>query len=106
MQENNIGSLLVTQNGEIAAIVTEEIFTRNVLGNNLNPETTLVSELMENPATIKATESMDSALTCMHENDARYLAITEDNKIKGIISLKDLTIYYKNKFVNAQDIDE
>jgi len=106
MKESNIGSLLVTQNGEIAAIVTEEIFTRNVLGNNLNPETTLVSELMENPATINATESMDSALTCMHENDARYLAITEDNKIKGIISLKDLTIYYKNKFVNAQDIDE
>ena len=106
MKENKIGSLLVTQNDEIVGIVTEEIFTRKVLGDNLNPETTLVSELMEKPATIKSDQSMDSALTCMHENDARYLAVTEDNKIKGIISLKDLTVYYKNKYITSQDIDE
>jgi CBS domain-containing protein len=106
MKENKIGSLLVTQNDEIVGIVTEEIFTRKVLGDNLNPETTLVIELMEKPATIKSNQSMDLALTCMHENDARYLAVTEDNKIKGIISLKDLTVYYKNKFITSQDIDE
>ncbi len=106
MKENKIGSLLVTQNDEIVGIVTEEIFTRKVLGDCLNPETTLMSELMEKPATIKSTQSMDSALTCMHEKDARYLAVTVDSKIKGIISLKDLTVYYKNKFITSQDIDE
>ena len=106
MKENRIGSLFVTQKGEITGIVTEEIFTRKVLGENLNPETTLVSELMENPTTIKSAQSMDSALSCMHKNDVRYLAVTESNKIKGIISLKDLTIYYKNKFVTSQDINE
>jgi signal-transduction protein with cAMP-binding, CBS, and nucleotidyltransferase domain len=106
MKENKIGSLLITQNDEIVGIVTEEIFTRKVLGDNLNPETTLVSELMEKPPTIKADQHMDYALTCMHENDARYLAVTVDNKIKGIISLKDLTVYYKNKFITSQDIDE
>ena len=106
MKENKIGSLLVTLNDNITGIVTEEIFTRKVLGDNLNPETTLVSELMEKPITIKATQSMDSALSCMHQNVARYLAVTEDNKIIGVISRKDLTIYYKHKFVTAQDIDE
>ncbi len=106
MKENKIGSLLITQDNEIVGIVTEEIFTRKVLGDNLNPETTLVSELMDKPATVKANQSMDFALTCMHENDARYLAVTVDNKIKGIISLKDLTIYYKTKFITSQDIDE
>ena len=49
MKENKIGSLLVTGNEDIAGIVTEEIFTRKVLADNLNPETTLVSELMEKP---------------------------------------------------------
>ena len=106
MKENKIGSLLVTGNEDIAGIVTEEIFTRKVLADNLNPETTLVSELMEKPKTIKATQSMDSAFSCMHQNDARYLAVTEDNKIIGVISRKDLTIYYKHKFVTEQDIDE
>ena len=106
MKENKIGSLLTTRNEKIKGIVTEEIFTRKVLGDNLNPETTLVSELMEKPTTIKSVQSMDSALSCMHKNDVRYLAVTESNKIKGIISLKDLTIYYKNKFITSQDIDE
>lgn len=105
MKENKIGSLLVALDDDITGIVTEEIFTRQVLGDNLNPETTLVSELMEKPATIKSIQSMDSALSCMHQNDVRYLAVTEDNKIKGIISLKDLTIYFKHKFVTAQDIN-
>jgi CBS domain-containing protein len=106
MNENKIGCLLITGNNEITGIVTEEIFTRDVLGKNLNPETTLVSEVMENPTTIKSIQSMDSALSCMHKNDVRYLAVTVDNKIKGIISLKDLTIYFKQKFVAAQDIDD
>jgi CBS domain-containing protein len=106
MKEKKIGSLLVTLDEDITGIVTEEIFTRNVLGNNLNPETTLVSELMKKPATIKSIQSMDSALSCMHQNDAHYLAVTENDKIKGIISLKDLTIYFKHKYVTAQDIDD
>ena len=106
MKENKIGSLLVTLNDDITGIVMEEIFTRKGLADNLNPETTLVSELMEKPKTIKATQSMDSAFSCMHQNDARYLAVTEDNKIIGVISRKDLTIYYKHKFVTEQDIDE
>jgi CBS domain-containing protein len=106
MKENKIGSLLITQNDEITGMVTEEIFTRNVLGGNLNPETTLVSELMKKPTTIKAVQSMDSALSCMHKNDVRYLAVTVNNKIEGVISLKDLTIFYKKKFVTSQDIDE
>ena len=49
---------------------------------------------------------MDFALTYMLENDVRYLAVTEDDKIIGIISLKDLTVYYKNKFITSQDIGE
>jgi CBS domain-containing protein len=77
MKEKKIGSLLVTRNGEITGIVTEEIFTRKVLGSNLNPESTLVSELMASPTTIKSQQTMDSALSCMHENDAKYLAVTE-----------------------------
>jgi CBS domain-containing protein len=106
MKEKKIGSLLVCCGEEITGIVTEEIFTRKVLGDNLNPDTTLVSELMDKPTTINSTQSMDSALNCMHQNDVRYLVVTEDNKTKGIISLKDLTIYFKHKFVTAQDIDE
>lgn len=105
MKGNKIGSLLVTQGDEINGIVTQEIFTHKVLVNNLNSETTLVSEIMIKPTTISSIQSMDSALSCMHENDERYLAVTKDNKTIGIISLKDLTVYYKSKFVTSNTID-
>ncbi len=106
MKDNKIGSLLVTHDGEIVGIVTEEIFTRKVLGEGLDPKSTKVSELMEKPATVKSNQVMDTALTSMHDNNARYLGVTEANKIIGIISLKDLTVYYKNKFISAQDIED
>jgi hypothetical protein len=45
---------------------------------------------------------MDLALTCMHENGVRYQAVKEDTNIKGIILFKDLTLYYKNKFITSK----
>jgi hypothetical protein len=42
---------------------------------------------------------MDLALTCIHDTGVQYQAVKEDNNIKGIISFKDLTVYYKNNFI-------
>ena len=38
---------------------------------------------------------MDEALALMYENDVRHITITSKSNVKGIISLKDLTVYYK-----------
>ena len=45
---------------------------------------------------------MDLALTCIHETGVRFQAVIEDNNIKGIISFKDLTVYYKNNFITKK----
>jgi len=42
---------------------------------------------------------MDLALTYIHKTIVLYQAVKEDNNIKRIISFKDLTVYYKNKFI-------
>ena len=54
---------------------------------------------MEKLVTTKSNQKMDLALTCMHKSGLRYQAVKEDNNIKGIISFKDLTVNYTNKFI-------
>ncbi len=106
MKEKEIGSLLVKDQSEITGIVTEEDFTRRVLGSNLDSNSTLVSKAMRKPCKVDASQTMDTALTLMHEHDIKYVCITDKSKIVGIISLKDLTIYYKHKYIVANDLDE
>ncbi|MEK9629084.1 MAG: CBS domain-containing protein [Nitrospinota bacterium] len=106
MKEKEIGSLLVKDLEEVTGIVTEVDFTRAVLGSHLNPERTPVSKVMRSPLKLDETKPMDEALTMMHDNDTKYVAITNESKVVGIISLKDITIYYKHKYILANDMDE
>jgi CBS domain-containing protein len=106
MKEKEIGSLLVKDLEEIIGIVTEEDFTRRVLGSKLDPNSTTVSKAMRAPCKMDESQTMDKALTLMHEHDIKYVCITDKGKIVGIISLKDLTIYYKHKYIVANDLDE
>ncbi len=106
MKEKEIGSLLVKDMEKIKGIVTEEDFARRVIGNHLNPDATPVSKVMKALCKIDEMQSMDAALALMHEHDIKYITITSETQVVGIISLKDLTIYYKNKYILANDMDE
>jgi CBS domain-containing protein len=106
LKDKEIGSLLVKEQGEITGIVTEEDLARNVLGNNLDPGKTRIAQIMQAPSKLDENQHMDEALALMHKNDVRYIAITSKSKVKGIISLKDLTVYYKQKYINTNELDE
>ena len=106
LKDKEIGSLLVKEQGNITGIVTEEDFARNVLGNNLDPAKTTIAQVMKIPCKLDENQHMDEALALMHEKDVRYIAITSESNVKGIISLKDLTVYYKQKYINTNELDE
>lgn len=104
MKDKEIGSLLVKDLEKVTGIVTEEDFARRVIGNHLNPERTPVSKVMRSLHNINENQSMDSALALMHKHDIKYVTITNEGQVVGIISLKDLTIYYKHKYILANDM--
>ena len=106
LKDKEIGSLLVKKQENITGIVTEEDLARNVLGNNLDPAKTTIAQVMRAPCKLDENQHMDEALALMHENDVKYIAITSKSNVKGIISLKDLTIYYKQKYINTNELDE
>ncbi len=99
MTANNIGSLLVKKFDEYVGIVTETDLTRKVLGKGLNPDATPISEIMTSPVlSLDCYLPIEEANRFMHKNKIRHLGVTEEDKIVGILSVKDLVSYFSKDF--------
>lgn len=99
MHASNVGSLLVKRFDEFIGIVTETDLTRKVLGAGLSPETTPVSEIMTQPIlSMDRFLPVEEANQFMLKNKIRHLAVTEEDKIVGLLSVKDLVSYFAQSF--------
>lgn len=99
MEAHNIGSLLVKEFDEYVGIVTETDLARKVLGKGLNPESTVISEIMTSPVlSLDRYLPIEEANHFMHKNKIRHLGVTEVDKIVGILSVKDLVAYFSKDF--------
>jgi signal-transduction protein with cAMP-binding, CBS, and nucleotidyltransferase domain len=99
MLAHNIGSVLIKEFDEYVEIVTETDLTRKVLGKGLNAETTEVSEVMTSPIlSLDCYLPIEEANRFMYKNKIRHLAVTEEDKIVDILSVKDLVAYFSKNF--------
>ncbi|HXN07999.1 MAG TPA: CBS domain-containing protein [Nitrospiria bacterium] len=100
MLEKNIGSLIVCNDGDIIGILEERDIIKKVLGRDLNIYVTRVSEVMSVPLLIDSEETDDDASEMMNQNKVRHLAVSEDSRIIGIISVADIARpIYGGKFL-------
>jgi signal-transduction protein with cAMP-binding, CBS, and nucleotidyltransferase domain len=106
MCDHNVGSILVEKENDIVGIVTERGFSQRVVADGLDANNVKLSSIMNKPVLLDGHLPMDEALSCMRKNNVRHVVVTEDNKISGVISIKDLTIYCKHKFVYELDFGE
>ena len=93
MMEHNIGALPVLRNGELIGMFSErDVMTRVVAGGR-SPGTTKVSEVMTpNPRAVGPEESIENCLFIMREFGFRHIPIVEGNKLRGMISVRDLLL--------------
>lgn len=104
MRVSNVGSLLIKEFDDFVGIVTETDLTRKVVGGGLNPETTPISKIMTQPVhSIDRFLPVEEANQYMHENKIRHLGVTEDEKIVGMLSIKDLVAYYAKSSFKMQE---
>lgn len=97
METKNVGSILVNENGEPVGIVTERDITRKVIGKNMDTKTTPVSAVMSQPIhTLEGSQAITEANQFMAEHKIRHLAVTEQGKIVGMLSVKDLVSFFAN----------
>jgi len=92
-----VGSLLVKENDSYIGIVTETDISHKLVGNGLNPESTVVTEIMTSPLlSISGELPISEANQFMAKNRIRHLAVSVDGQIAGMLSLKNLVNYYAN----------
>ena len=104
MHASNIGSVLVKEYDNYVGIITETDLSRKIVGQGLNPETTMVTEIMNQPLkTMDRFLPVEEANRFMHEKKIRHLAVTEDEKVVGMLSVKDLVAYYAKSSFKMQE---
>ena len=95
MEASNVGALLINEYQDYVGIITESDLSRKVVGANLNPEITKVYEVMSKPLhKMDRYFPVEQANEYMHKHKIRHLAITEGDKVVGMLSIKDLVAYY------------
>jgi CBS domain-containing protein len=99
MHEKRIGSLLTIEAGEIVGIVTERDLVRKGLASSRDAGSTHVSAVMSSPLlSIDVNRTIRDASKAMAEQGVRHLAVTENGKIVGVLSVRDLV-----KMVSVRD---
>ncbi|MZG31137.1 MAG: CBS domain-containing protein [Nitrospinae bacterium] len=89
--DNQIGSLLVTEEDKYIGIITKADLMVKVLIKNLDGSTTRVAEIMSKPLiTIDVSEPLENAHKLFDEKSIRHLAVSQNDEIIGILSKKDL----------------
>lgn len=91
LNKNKIGCLVITQNGEIAGIITERDLLERVLEKCRNPKETRISEVMTKNV-ITGTPDMDAleATRLMFKIKVKKLPIVEGRRLVGIVTLTDI----------------
>lgn len=91
MAAKHIGALFVIEADELVGIVTETDLVRKLLAYQLAPETIRVGALMNAPLLdIDINRTIRDASERMAANRIRHLAVTENEKVLGVLSIRDL----------------
>jgi CBS domain-containing protein len=97
MVEANIGSLLVTKDGDIAGIVTERDYLRRVAKDGPTGDEVTVGEIMSSPLIVVNPETpIDECMALMTDRRIRHVPVVEDGDVVGIVSIGDV-VKFKSK---------
>ncbi len=92
MTDFDIGAVLVVDDkGKLIGIVTERDMARRVVAAQLDPENTTLQQIMSrNPDTLAPGDSPFNALELMWIRNIRHLPVVENDRVVGMVSIRDL----------------
>ena len=92
MSKFNIGAIVVGSTENIEGIFSERDLLKKVIAKDLNPETTLVKEVMTTDVlTINSSDNLQKALKVMKINNFRHLPVVDKyGYCVGLVGIRDL----------------
>ena len=96
MRDERVSSLLVEKNGSLVGIVTDTDVVRRGVADGGDLGKMAVEEIMTTPlVTIESVRTVQDAHDMMGDLHVRHLGVTEGGTIVGVVSVRDLLVYFK-----------
>ena len=102
LEENNLGSLIVVENGKLIGVFTERDYARKVILKGRSSKETLVRDIMSSdPIYVNPDNTIDECMKLMTDKFIRHLPVLENGALIGIVSIGDLVKYiiYEKDFI-------
>ncbi|MDP9132691.1 MAG: CBS domain-containing protein [Nitrospirota bacterium] len=97
LRDARVGALLVVDRGDYVGIVSEADLVRKAMASGAIPEQVTAKAVMSAPVMmIDISRSAHEASDVMAERGIRHLVVTEEGRVVGMISVRDLLRYFKN----------
>lgn len=91
MADQNIGSVMVMEDGRYMGILTERDYSRKVVLKGKSSTDTTVSEIMSSDfPRVTPADSIDYCMQLMSDKNIRYLPVFDGEQVIGIISINDV----------------
>lgn len=91
MADQNIGSVMVMDNGHYLGIMTERDYSRKIILLGRSSTDTPVGEIMSNDfPRVTPADSVDYCMQLMSDRNIRYLPVFDGEQAVGILSINDV----------------
>jgi CBS domain-containing protein len=92
MKEKNVGCLIAEHQGKLCGIITDRDIALKVTGEEKDPLTTMVQEIMtSDPVQISVDKDLPELVSLMHSRHVRRVPIIDGAELTlGIVTLDDL----------------
>ena len=96
MRDEHVGSLFVEKGNNVVGIVTETDVVRRAVAEGSDLGKVTVHSIMTAPiASIESIRTVQDAHDMMGDLGVRHLGVTEGGNLVGLVSVRDLLIYFK-----------
>ncbi len=91
MAGQNVGALVVAENGKTIGVFSERDYARKVILKGKTSKDSNVKEMMsEKLCTVSLTTNANECMKLMTDNRVRHLPVLDNNKLVGVISIGDI----------------
>ena len=90
MGERHVGSVIVCDEDRLVGILTERDIVRALSREHDAPQRPVVEWMSKDPTTTKPDADVKEALRTMVDGGFRHLPITDQGKVVGMVSIRDV----------------
>jgi len=93
MREEHIGSLPITDGGQLVGMITDRDITTRVVAEAADPQTTAVGKVSsQDLVSVEPDHDLDEALELMARHQVRRLPVVDEGRLVGIVAQADIAL--------------